>query len=230
MPVTIGGRWPVARYAGSATEFHERAIPEPAARAVWWFEVTRAAIALGSTQRWDVVDPVAAAAADVEVVRRRSGGGAVWLEPGAVTWIDVILPHDDPRWTDDVSCAALWLGTAWAGALHDLGFRDARVHDGPMVRTPHSGLVCFAGLAPGEVVLGDAKVVGISQRRTRAGARFQCAVLHRWDPEPLVAVLALPAAERHALVVELADAGTGLGAVAPEAIVGALLARLRLHP
>ena len=37
-------------------------------------------------------------------------------------------------------------------------------------------LVCFAGVGPGEVLAGGRKLVGISQRRTRAGARFQCAV------------------------------------------------------
>jgi hypothetical protein len=41
--------------------------------------------------------------------------------------------------------------------------------------------VCFAGLAAGEVIVDGAKVVGISQRRTRAGARFQCSVPLRWD-------------------------------------------------
>ena len=34
--------------------------------------------------------------------------------------------------------------------------------------------VCFVSEGPGEVVTASGKVVGISQRRTRNGARFQC--------------------------------------------------------
>ncbi|HEX6785774.1 MAG TPA: hypothetical protein VF076_01140, partial [Acidimicrobiales bacterium] len=60
------------------------------------------------------------------------------------------------------------------------------------VRTPWSPLVCFSGLGPGEVHAGGRKVVGISQRRTRGWARFQCAAYLRWDPDALVALLAPP--------------------------------------
>ena len=49
--------------------------------------------------------------------------------------------------------------------------------------------MCFAGLGPGEVTVDGRKVVGISQRRTRAAARFQCVVLERWDPDAVVALL-----------------------------------------
>ena len=35
-------------------------------------------------------------------------------------------------------------------------------------------------------------MVGISQRRTRQWARFQCASYRRWDPAALVALLAAP--------------------------------------
>ena len=38
----------------------------------------------------------------VAVVRRRSGGGAVLLDPGGVVWVDVVVPRHDPRWDDDV--------------------------------------------------------------------------------------------------------------------------------
>jgi hypothetical protein len=80
-----------------------------------------------------------------------------------------------------------------------------------MERGAWGQLVCFAGLGPGEVTagLGGAKVVGISQRRTRAGARFQCAVPLAWDPGRLAALLALGDRDRHQLVADLA------GAVAP---------------
>ena len=132
-----------------------------------------------------------------------------------------------PLWDDDVSRSAIWLGRRWVETLGDLGVEGVVVHDGPMVRGTHSDLICFAGLAPGEVTIGGAKVVGISQRRTRAGARFQCAVLHQWDPRPLVDLLADPPVDRHRIASEVANAGTGIGEVAPAAVVATLLARLR---
>ena len=55
-----------------------------------------------------------------------------------------------------------------------------------------SPLVCFAGVGPGEVLLGRRKLVGISQRRTRNGSRFQCMVHVRWSPDVLVGLLAAP--------------------------------------
>lgn len=177
-----------------------------------------------------VVDEAAAAAAGVEVVRRRSGGGAVWLAPGTVTWVDVVLPAGDPHWVDDVGRSSLWLGDAWARALVALGVPDPTVHRGPLVRTRWSPLVCFAGVGPGEVLVDGRKVVGISQRRTRAGARFQCAVLHHWDPVPLAGVLSLSDADRAELVDDLAPVAVGLGTVEPAAVVANLLAALRDTP
>ena len=50
-------------------------------------------------------------------------------------------------------------------------------------------MVCFAGVGTGEVSVGDRKLVGLSQRRTRTGARFQCLVHLAWEPDrwwPLV--------------------------------------------
>lgn len=219
--------WAVERHVGSASSFHAREMPDPVVRAVWWFEVDQPAVVLGSTQKPEIVDEARAAAAGVDVVRRRSGGGAVWLEPGHVTWVDVLVPNGDLWWEDDVGRAALWLGRMWVAALGDLGLTDVVVHDGAMVRTDWSDLICFAGVAPGEVLRGGAKMVGISQRRTRAGARFQCAVLHRWDPLPLIDLVAPSPGDRRPMSVALAGAGAGVGSISSAALVAALLARLR---
>ena len=186
---------------------------------------------LGSTQPFEVVDAGAAARAGVAVVRRRSGGGAVLVRPGEVVWVDVFVPVGDPLWSPDVGRATHWLGRVWAESLGDLGYA-ARWHDGPLVTTPWSRLVCFAGLGPGEVRVGgsgaragDAKVVGVSQRRTRAGALFQCAALLRWAPADLVGLLALDDARRRQAPPELAGAAVGLGIGVP-AVEDAFLARL----
>ncbi|MFN8017897.1 MAG: hypothetical protein U0P45_07215 [Acidimicrobiales bacterium] len=221
--------WPVERFRGPAAAFHERPIPEPAGPALWWFEVERPSLVLGSTQPSEVVDLAALRAAGTDVARRRSGGGAVHLVPGATTWVDVILPASDPRWTDDVGRSFGWLGDAWASVLARLGHPNAEVHAGELVRTRWSGLVCFAGLGPGEVRLDGRKVLGISQRRTRGAARFQCALLHRWEPLPMLELLSMDEEARLAALLELAPAATGVGAVEPAEVV-ALLAEALAGP
>ena len=151
--------------------------------------------------------------AGIDVVRRRSGGGAVHLEPGGTLWVDVVVPRGDDVWDDDVGRATFWLGEAWAIAVG----AGAAVHRGPMVRTEWSDLVCFAGLGPGEVTIDDRKVVGISQRRTREAARFQCVAYERWDPRPLAQHLPIDA--------DLEAMGGGVGPLA--AVEAALIAAIR---
>lgn len=181
--------WEVDRSTSSAADFHARPVADPARREIRVHGVTGRALVMGSTQRDDVVDHAACRALGAEVVRRRSGGGAVHLDVGAQTWVDVIVPRGAPGWHDDVHRPMRWLGEHLVGALDAVGI-VARAHDGPMERTAHSDLVCFDGLAPGEVVVGDAKLMGISQRRTRAAARLQCCWYHRHDHRDLVALLA----------------------------------------
>ncbi|MCB0977077.1 MAG: lipoate--protein ligase family protein [Acidimicrobiales bacterium] len=225
---TLSGTvWGIERHVGSAASFHDRVVPASPRRVVWWFEVDRPAVALGSTQPADVVDVVKAERRGVEVVRRRSGGGAVWLDATSVTWVDVILPAADERWLDDVSRSAVWLGEIWAAVLSDLGVDGARVHEGRMERTEDSSLVCFAGRAPGEVLVDGRKVVGISQRRTRSAARFQCALLHTWDPDLLVEFLAVSGGERGPMIGRLAEVAAGIGPIPSTTVVAAFLAHLR---
>ena len=138
--------WAVASVVGSATELHGRELP--AERTVWIFQPSEPAVVLGSTQPASVVRP----GADIEVVRRRSGGGAVLLVPGEVLWVDVVVPRHDVLWDDDVGRATHWLGELWVRALAGCGVVGASVHTGAMVCRPWSKLVCFAGLGPGEVL------------------------------------------------------------------------------
>jgi lipoate-protein ligase A len=200
--------WEVERVSGAASAFHARDLPDPLERTVWVFDVERPALVLGSTQPDTDVDAGAAARAGVEVVRRRSGGGAVLLRPGQAVWIDVLVPRGDPLWHDDVGRATHWLGEAWAAAIGG----EATVHRGRTLRSRWSSLVCFGGLGPGEVLLrpGGPKVVGISQRRTRAGARFQCAAMDRWDVVGILGLLALPPDVRADAALELADDAAGV--------------------
>ena len=215
--------WRVERRVGSATDLHARQL-EVGGRLVDVLDAAGPALVLGSTQAEATVDLKAVAATGAEVVRRRSGGGAVLLLPGQHVWIDVTIGRDDPLWSDDVGVAFHWLGHAWAAAVRHFGI-DASVHTGPPVETPWSRRVCFAGLGAGEVVVGHRKLVGISQRRTREAARFQCMVLRSWDPVSLLGLLALDDIERAHGIVALADIAGGLDAPADH-VVAALTASL----
>jgi lipoate-protein ligase A len=203
--------WTVEHHRGPAAEFHAREVAPGTGRSVWWFEVERPTLVLGSTQADGVVDRARADAAGVDVVRRRSGGGAVWLEPGGASWVDLVIPSGDPLWDDDVSRSSGWVADAWVRCLGALGVLGSVAHQGPMVHRRWSRLVCFAGLAPGEVTVAGRKVVGVSQRRSRHGARFQCALLHRWDPEPMLDLLVLPDDERVAAAADLRSVAAGVG-------------------
>jgi lipoate---protein ligase len=184
----VPGPGVVTRVGGSAAAFHARELPDVAA--VWQFDIEHPAIVLGSRQTVDVLDLDACRRADVEIVRRRSGGGVVLLIPGATEWFDVVVPAADRRWDDDVRRSMVNIGERWVEALRGLVEGELTVHHGPMVPTPWSDLVCFAGIAPGEVLLDGVKLVGISQRRTRRAARFQCAVNRAVDHDLLVELLA----------------------------------------
>jgi len=129
----------------------------------------------------------------VDVVRRRSGGGAVLLLPGEFVWLDVVVPANDPLWSPDVGQAMLWIGELWREALADVGVASD-VHHGRLVSGEWSRQVCFAGLGTGEVVAfgGGPKLVGVSQRRTRAWTRLQTMCHLRLRPELVAALVASP--------------------------------------
>jgi lipoate-protein ligase A len=217
--------WLVDRRSGPAAQLHALDLLSADApgvaltRRLVRLEPTAPAVVLGSTQaslfasvsrapgevRSD--EGAGGPGGDVDLVLRHSGGGAVMLEPGGVLWVDVVVPRGDPLWVDDVSTGALWLGAAWVSALASLGVA-ATVYRGPVDRSQLARAVCFAGRAPGEVIAADGrKVVGISQRRTRTGARFQCVL---YTEVPSSAALA-------SVVASTVEGGAGIVA---EALAG----------
>lgn len=204
--------WEVRAEEGTAADLHGDRLPVPDRRLVRVASASGPAVVLGSTQPLESVDLDRAGALGLDVTRRRSGGGAVLVRPGHQVWLDVGLPRADPLWDDDIGRAAGWLGASLARALRALGAAGATAHAGPFSPTAWSPLVCFAGRAPGEVLVAGRKVVGTSQRRTRAGAVFQVAVALTWAPRALLDVLRLPP---EAATV-LATAGLGLLDVVPE--------------
>lgn len=201
----------IHRFAEPASVFLERPIPSGLTAAeAWLFEPPRPALVMGSAQDVALADAAETAAAGVDVVRRRSGGGAVFVDPARSVWLDVIVPPTDPRWSTDVRKASHWLGHAWANALRSIGI-EGEVYDDGLEKTPWGRLVCFGANGPGEVLINGRKTVGIAQRRTRDGARFQCIVYDRWNPRDVVDHLVMTDAERAEVAADLADVAGGVG-------------------
>ncbi|MFN7149340.1 MAG: lipoyl protein ligase domain-containing protein [Microthrixaceae bacterium] len=169
--------WSVEHRRGGAEELHHQDVPDTT-RTMIVAEIDRPALVLGSTQADSVADVAALARTGVALARRRSGGGVVLLVPGEHVWVDLVVPAGDPLWHDDVGRAMWWVGESWAHALEAAGITDVEVHRGGVTHRELARRACFAGLGPGEVTVDGRKLVGISQRRTRTHARFQC-VLHR---------------------------------------------------
>lgn len=171
----------------TASEQHGRDLP--AERSVWNVDITTPAIVLGSRQTEAELNLDACVNEHVEIVRRRSGGGMVFLSPGKQVWLDVVIPRSDLLWIDDVGRAAWWLGDVWLAAIESLATArkiHAHVHRQDLVRGNYGDRVCFSGAGPGEVMMlndagNPAKIVGISQRRTRDLARFQCTMYLQWE-------------------------------------------------
>jgi lipoate-protein ligase A len=175
-------------------------------------------LVLGSTQSADLVSPDALGERSVELVRRRGGGGAVYLEPGSHVWVDAWIPRDDVLWAHDVSVAAEWVGQWWMDALLGDG-ADAggvgglSVHTGRAVPGALGDLVCFAGRGPGEVFFDGRKIVGLSQWRCREGALFSSCAYLEWDAEPLLDLLSFDDPTRSELAGGLGGVAVGIRAL-----------------
>jgi lipoate-protein ligase A len=167
----------VVERVGTVAELHGLdpfADPGPVAPAVWWCRPTDDAIVLGSRQSEDLVDRSACERAQLAIVRRRSGGGAVLMRRSSVLWVDVVVPPGFAP--DDVRGSMVWIGERWREVLQPYVDRSLSVHRAGMWCSQWSDRVCFSGIGPGEVLDGGDKLVGLSQRRTRHGVRIQALV------------------------------------------------------
>jgi lipoate---protein ligase len=210
--------WTIQHTHGDAGVFHANdPLPQ---RAATFHTVDRPTLVLGSAQSEAEVDGRVASTMGVEVVRRRSGGGAVLLMPGEFVWLDLVIPTGDPLWDVDVAHAMVWVGEVWHRVLSDLG-AIVDVHRDPMVHAEWSRSVCWAGVGTGEVMAARGKVVGVSQRRTRDLARFQTMCHLRWRPE-LVAALVSPPRPTAALLAPAAAVVTAPASQVTAALVAHL--------
>lgn len=184
LPTLPNTSWKLYTEYCSAGEQHGRDLA--AERAVWDVRISQKAMVLGSRQNESLLNGELCSRDGIEVVRRRSGGGIVFLAPGEHVWLDVVVPRGDVLWSDDVARASWWLGDVWVQTLRSFGMNDVSVHRETLSSDAWGDVLCFAGVGPGEVVRRNdeslSKLVGISQRRTRDYARFQCTIYTRWNP------------------------------------------------
>ena len=197
--------WRIERLTGDVGAFHARPLPFDQ-RTATFFRTESATLVLGSAQRLESVDVDAADRQGIAIVRRRSGGGGVLLLPDEFVWLDLEIPVGDDLWSGDIGRSMWWVGELWRVALAPFETL-ATVHRGAMQRTRWSNDICFAGVGSGEVLRGGAKLVGISQRRTRHAARFQTMVHCRWQPDVMASlVIGSPAVEELAPLVATCNA------------------------
>ena len=180
--------WDIDELSLSAQTAHDADLDARSGRKMRVFVPTAPAVVLGSTQPDEFVDREAAAMRGIDVARRRSGGGAVLVDH-SVVWADFSIARDDPLWLDDIGHSMQWVGELWCAALQRVGI-DASVHRDRPVVSPLARAICFCGVGHGEVLVDGRKAVGISQRRTRNGARFQTVLMTRRD-DALIDVLRL---------------------------------------
>lgn len=225
------GGWRLERVSARASQLHSESAALVAAgsqvgRVIRVLDAVEPALVLGSSQAITDVDEPSARRAGVEIVSRKTAGGAVLVGPGQVIWVDLVIPADDPLWHDDVGRAAWWVGAAWADAIAGATPVRAEVWRSGLRRTEWSSRICFAGVGPGEAMVDGRKVVGVAQRRTRMAALFQTALLIRWDPSEVLGLLSLEPREAERARAELETAAMGLGSTQSTSALNALLALL----
>jgi lipoate-protein ligase A len=223
--------WRVLERNESPAVLHSE-VPDPLGSRLACVCIPKAgAVVIGSTQPDSDFDGDLLAAAGLELVRRRSGGGAVLVVPGQQVWLDVFVPAGDVLWEPDVGRSFHWLGEVYAEAIFIVlgGFvkaMPAAVHHGPPQITQWSKVLCFSGLGAGEVTVACRKVVGLSQRRTRAGAWIHSMALLN-DRAGSLADLLSGSSERRALArASLESAGLPDGEHLLGSLTKAVLDRL----
>ena len=227
----MSSAWALERRVGTAQELHDLDAAPDVGPLVRWNEVEDAALVVGSAQPASSIDPAGAGSAGLTLARRRSGGGAVLLLPGTQVWVDVFLPAHAEWWCSDVDRSAWWLGDVWVAALEALHpplVGRLAVHRSPSSDRVSGRVACFASVGPGEVLLDGRKLVGISQRRTRHWARFQCVVHLDWHPELVLASLSAPAATPQVVdaLHQVATLGDAAGPLYEWSVVEALHSHL----
>ena len=183
-------------------------------------------VGIGLHHRLDtVVDLRRCAAAGVDVIQRRAGGGALLLDANVLCGA-VALPIASVE--ADITESYRWLADRLVSVLTSLGIQarraevaEARADVAYLRASPDSQLLttCYGALSPHEIVVDTdravAKLVGLAQIRRRDAALFQFGVLLH-DQSPLADYLRFPSdVERETLRAALKQRTVGLESLTP---------------
>lgn len=195
----------------------------PAAR-LWQY--TRSGVVLGRSQHALLVS----LDADTHrIIERSAGGGAVLVGP----WMlgaSVVLPLAHPLLQNEtIADSYRWLGELFVAALAENGVASVSVpREATWKAPPHLAWSCFAGMSPWEVAIGNRKLVGFAQRRSRHGVLLVAGAL--LAPVPWLALceaLRLPVQWARELASSTIDAGAAAGRpLAVDAFTDSVLRRL----
>lgn len=159
------------------------------------------AIVLGRAQRDLPTDPVLP-------LRRRSGGGGAVLTGPWLLRAAVRLPTGHVLVGRGPLATARWFGQVHQQWLQALGITGTRLCDGHTV----GHWACFAGQGPGEVMIGDRKMVGITQTWRQRAVLLAAGTLVSTPPWHLLcAALRRPHEEADMLTSVTVDAAACLG-------------------
>lgn len=145
---------------------------------------TSDSIVLGSSQSMTLLDSEKIKKTQIEICKRKTGGGLVYIDKVHDIWIDIYIPTTSSLYEINISKSFNWLGNTWIETLTELNRQlepNLQIVKTKSKTDELSSLVCFAGLNHGEVLYCDRKVVGISQRRNKELAKFQCQLTYN-DP------------------------------------------------
>lgn len=177
---------------------------EPAARVE---VLASGALSVGVSQRDDAACVVRARRRGIPIVRRSTGGLALWHAPGDIAW-SLVLPRSDPRVGNDFSKAYGRLGAGVVQLLRDFGISAAwTAPAGPVTE------YCLLS-GRGDVLTVEGRAVGgAAQHLTRKALLHHGVLSYRLDPSRLRELFDLSPVlvERSLTCLELVAGG-----VAPE--------------
>ena len=216
--------WRLLPYHRGASDFHfalaNELLQNIVVPSLWWHSADRPTVIVGAGQRWEPSPGAPISSPEIDIVRRRAGGTAVYATPD-VLGLDVALPARHQLAISDIVEAYRWLGEVWVRATQMLGVasrlisvseaRESALETGPNTQVVRAA--CFGSLSPYEVAVGQRKLVGLAQVRRRSGVLLQSALHLHFDADALGALLGGNDCERVACALRQTALGLDEAAV-----------------
>ncbi len=145
---------------------------------------SRDSIVLGVGQPASQLDFEACREAGCDILRRISGGTAVYHDQNTLSF-QLVLPEGHPCLTDDIHRNYRLIAGVAVSMLASMGVqsRSVSIDEARRDASP-AGLeaICFSSLAPYEILAGNRKLVGLAQVRRRTVSALQGMLYLRNDP------------------------------------------------